>query len=66
MFIVMTLPTAISSFFFVEWYQTDIGNFLINLFDDLSFTYHGLNFFILILFNKRFRGYVKKIIFFEN
>lgn len=55
MFIVMTLPTAISSIYFTEWVQTDEGNLLINLFDDLSFTYHGFNFFILTSFNRKFR-----------
>lgn len=60
MFIVMTLPIATASFFFVEWVQTEMGNLLINLFDDLSFTYHGFFFFILVIFNKKFRNHFLK------
>lgn len=54
-FIILTLPTAIASFYFVDWIQTEEGNLLINLFDDLSFTYHGCNFFILTIMNRKFR-----------
>lgn len=62
MFIIMTLPTAISSFFYAEWNKSDEGKLLINLFDDLSLTYHGCNFFILTIFNRKFRGYLKALI----
>lgn len=61
LFIVMTLPTVISSLLWYSWSKTELGNFLINLFDDLTFTYHGLNFFILAIFNRKFRSQIIEI-----
>lgn len=57
LFMLMTLPTAIASFYFVQWFGTEDGDLYVLVFDNLSLTYHGCNFFVLFTFNKRFRRF---------
>lgn len=60
-FIAMTSPIAMASFFFSLLASTDYGVFIITLFDCVSFSYHGLNFVIMALSNKIFRNAFKKL-----
>nr|QVK45791.1 G protein-coupled receptor [Proales similis] len=62
LFIAMTLPTAAASFFFNELFSTDHGLFIIYVCNTISFSYHGLNFFIYFLSNKRFRSQFREIV----
>jgi hypothetical protein len=59
-YILMTLPSAIASFYFNQWWGTPVGDLLINICDDLSLTYHGYLYFVIyIVINRRFRGQLK-------
>nr|QVK45794.1 G protein-coupled receptor [Proales similis] len=62
LFIAMTLPSAVVSFFYGELYRTPLGNAVVNFIGALTFSYHGLNFFILIASNKRFREQMVQLI----
>ena len=55
LFLVVTLPTAYVSFFFADMIKTDLGYFLIVLFNCVTFSYHGLYFFLLLLSNNKFK-----------
>jgi hypothetical protein len=61
MFLAVTLPTAYASFFFADMIQTDLGYFLIVLFNCITFSYHGLYFFLLIFSNNKFKREVLKL-----
>lgn len=54
LFILMTTPIAMASFFFDELTTTDYGQFIIVLVDFISFCYHGLNIFIMAITNRIF------------
>lgn len=54
LFIAMTSPIAMASFFFDTLFTTDFGMFIIVLVDFISFCYHGLTFLIMTLTNKIF------------
>lgn len=54
LFILMTFPIAMASFFFERLSTTNYGNFIIILVDFISFCYHGLSFIIMIFTNKIF------------
>lgn len=56
LFILMTLPTATTSLFYTKLIASDGGLFLIRFFNSISFSFHGLNFFVHLLFNKKFRA----------
>ena len=62
LFIVMTLPNAlVSSFLYNNIYNLgDLGNFVIIFCDCLAFTFHGLNFLLLLITNKRFKSETAK------
>lgn len=55
LFILFTLPVACSAFFFTVLFQTDYGVFMVTLFDCISFTYFGCNFFISLYTNLLFK-----------
>jgi hypothetical protein len=60
-FILMTSPSAMASFFFSTLFSTDYGTFIVNLFNCISFTYHGLNIVIMTVSNVIFRKELGKI-----
>ncbi len=55
LFIFMTLPTSIVSFFFVELMKTPEGQLVISLADSISLTFNAFNIFVYVLLNKVFR-----------
>jgi hypothetical protein len=55
LFILMTLPTSIASFFFTELIKTEVGHLLLSLADSISLTFNAFNMFIYVLLNKIFR-----------
>ena len=61
LFIVMTLPGAVvTSFLYAYLFNSgEIGNLVIIVCDCFSFSFHALNFLILLLTNKRFLREVK-------
>jgi hypothetical protein len=61
LFIGMTSPIAMASFFFETLATTDSGNFVIVLVDFISFCYHGLSFLIMALTNKLFYNECLKV-----
>ncbi len=61
-FILMTSPSAICSIFFEIWMKTFMGRIVISLSDSICFSYHGLNFILLLLSNKKFALHVLKLI----
>lgn len=61
-YILMTLPSALASFYFNEWWDTDIGNLIINICDDLTLSYHGFVFFVVyVVNNRRYRCQLKQM-----
>jgi len=56
LFIVMTLPGAVVTSVLNAYLETygDLGKLLITICDCISFSFHALNFLILLLTNKRF------------
>ena len=61
-FIILTLPSAVvSGFFYVELSESQIGLFVLNLCDNISFSYHSFNIVTLYLANKRFKNEIKTI-----
>lgn len=66
-FIVLTLPSAVvSGFFYVDLSQSQVGIFVLNLCDNISFSYHSFNIITLYLTNKRFKNEIKSIFNFEK
>ncbi len=61
LFIIMTSPGAIVTSFLNAFLQSsgDLGNFVIEICDCITFSFHALNFLILLLTNKRFAKEVK-------
>jgi hypothetical protein len=66
MFLAVTLPTAYASFFFADMIQSDMGYFLIVLFNCITFSYHGLYFFLLMFSNNKFKREVLKLFISKN
>jgi len=66
MFLAVTLPTAYASFFFADMIQSDMGYFLIVLFNCITFSYHGLYFFLLMFSNNKFKREVLKLFIPKN
>ena len=63
LFIILTFPGAIiSGYFFIDLIQTDVGSMLLILFDDITFSYHALNFFMLIYTNRKFYAELKFVL----
>lgn len=61
LFIVFTLPVAVSNYFYYQLNLSDYGVFLINLFDEISFTYYAFFFFITFFTNLVFKKEVHKL-----
>lgn len=61
LFVLMTLPTACASFFFNDLYSSESGLIMIMLCNCVSFSYHGLHFFINLISNRVFRREFLKI-----
>lgn len=62
-FIILTAPKTISSAFFLnDLLKTEEGLTLLFYFDSILFSFHGLNFFALILTNKQFSKEAKALI----
>ena len=61
LFIVMTLPGAVVTSVLYAYLEMhgDLGKLLITICDCISFSFHVLNFLILLLTNKRFLKVVK-------
>jgi hypothetical protein len=59
LFILFTLPVSFSQIYFVDLFFKDWGLFLIYLFDCFSFSYHGMNFFIIYFSNNVFKKEVR-------
>lgn len=66
LFILMTSPIAMASFFFDSLFTTIYGQFIIVLVDFISFCYHGLNFVVMAFTNKLFFKEVRKILGLED
>lgn len=60
-FIVLTLPNNILNAFFLPLFDTEYGYNIFFLTDCLAFTYHGFNFLLLLITNKRFYAEFKEI-----
>lgn len=62
-FILMTLPGAIvSGYFYLDLIVTNIGPLVIALCDNISFSYNGLSFFMLLLSNKQISNEFKLLL----
>ncbi len=61
LFILMTLPGAIVTSFLNSFLQSsgDLGLLVITICDCITFSFHALNFLILLLTNKRFQRELK-------
>ena len=58
----MTLPGAIvSGYFYNELYETELGHMILVLVDNITFSYHSLNFFVLLATNTKFRNELNEI-----
>ena len=66
LFLVVTLPTAYASFFFADMIKTNVGYFLIVLFNCVTFSYHGLYFFLLIFSNNKFKREFMNLVNFKQ
>ena len=62
LFILMTSPSAFAAIFYSELVKTEFGYELVNLFDKITFSYHGLTFVILYFSNKKFRSEFKRFV----
>jgi hypothetical protein len=58
----MTIPGAVMSSLFYARLQSlsNLGNLIITIGDSITFTFHSLNFSILLFTNKRFARELKK------
>ena len=54
LFIVMTSPVSVASFFYNDLVETYAGLMVLNFLNSLCFTYHSLNICILLVTNKKF------------
>ncbi len=62
MYIIMTIPGTLVSIYYGKLVQNDWGTFILYLGDSVDNTYHGLNFIILLITNKKFLNEAKNII----
>jgi hypothetical protein len=62
LFICFTLPLALASFYLEILLTTDTGQFFIIILDCVSFSFHGLNFFIIYFSNVIFRHEVDSVL----
>ena len=62
LFIVLTLPGAImSGYFYPQLSKSELGGLLFTLCDDITFSYHSLNFFVLLFTNTKFNSELKEL-----
>ena len=61
LFILMTLPTAVASFFYNRLMSQHYGPFIILLFNSVTFSYHAFNFFLFVYENKIFKRKLKSV-----
>jgi hypothetical protein len=62
-FLILTTPGAIvSGFLFMNLNSSEIGRLLINILDNISFSYNGLSFIILYLSNSVYSHELKTIL----
>ena len=55
LFILLTMPMTIANGFFVDiLFESEIGTTIVFYLDTLLFSFHSLNFFALLLTNKKF------------
>lgn len=60
LFIILTAPDTIANGFFVnELFKTDEGTTILFYLDSILFSFHSLNFFALLFYNKQFSREVK-------
>lgn len=63
-FIVLTLPGAIvSGFYYLKLMSLDFGPLIINLCDDISFSFHSMTLFTLLYSNKAFFNQFQVVFF---
>jgi hypothetical protein len=55
LFFIMTLPTALVSFYFENLFKSNAGRVLIIFSNSISFSYHALHFFINFFTNTKFK-----------
>ena len=55
LFFIMTLPTALVSFYFEHLFKSNAGRIIILFSNSISFSYHSLHFFINFFTNKKFK-----------
>lgn len=59
-FIICLLPSSIAGgYYYMSIISTDWGVMILYFFDKILFSYHSMNFFVLITFNKEFRRKIK-------
>ena len=63
LFIALTCPGAIGSIYYNSLVRTKVGQLILFFLDSLTFSYHGLNFIILLLTNKKFEAEFKAIFY---
>ena len=61
LFIAMTLPCSIASIYFDQLIISSVGSVVLIALDALTFSYHGLNFFVLLYTNQKFKNDFKVI-----
>lgn len=59
-FIICLLPSSIAGgYYYRDIISTEIGLAVLYFLDKILFSYHSMNFFVLIIFNKEFRRNIK-------
>ena len=61
LYIILTGPEAVGSFFLPQILALPYGQAIMFLFDEICFTYHAFSFFILFFSNSRFSTELKNI-----
>jgi hypothetical protein len=65
-FIVLTLPSAIVSAYYNQISSLVYGRLLIEVFNEISFSFHGLSFITLLYSNKQFFNQVKSFFIYRG
>lgn len=66
LFIVVTIPSTMSTLFYPLLIQSDYGLGILYLFDSIANTYHCLNIVILLASNKKFFEETLKVFFIDR
>ena len=60
-FIILTLPTTVAGgYFLIDCLSSEGGKTVLFVCDSLAFSYHALNFFVLLIVNKQFTRELRK------